>query len=45
MNNFDKKSQSRKIFGSVLNTFLPGNTTPDGSIYEKKGFIDNDFYK
>ncbi len=43
MSNFEKKNQNEKIFGSMLNTFLPGNTTPDGSIYEKKGFIDKDF--
>ena len=33
----------RKNFGSVLNYLAPGNTTPDGSIYDKTGLINNEF--
>lgn len=42
---FNEKNNNDKILGSILNTFEPGNTTPDGSIYKKKEFIDNDFLK
>tara|TARA_Y100000816_G_C26092656_1_gene577653 strand:- start:196 stop:2064 length:1869 start_codon:yes stop_codon:yes gene_type:complete len=44
-NNLRKNSFSveEKILGSFLNTFAPGITTPDGSIYDKVGLINKDF--
>ena len=39
----NNNDSEEKIFGSVLNYLAPGNTTPDGSIYDKTGLINNEF--
>ena len=41
----DPSLGEEKIFGSFLNTFAPGNTTPDGSIYNKVGLVNREFLR